>query len=291
MVSLIDKKYKLIYEIIFTLLAIIAAIITLLDLTETINLSTNITLHTLDTAIFYIFIFDYVTRLIISRDKKYFFKNNIPDLIAIIPFNSLFKVFRIAKLIRLASMTKLLKLARFVGVFVRLNKKIKGVLKTNGLNHALWFTLIIILLSAIGIYVAEPHTVRTFENALWWSFVTATTVGYGDIYPITAVGKIMGGIITFLGVGSVAIPTGIISAGFVENYTEMQRNRLSEAKNKTTGSITIEKKSEDVGKLINELEKKYGVDIVVILRDGVMVMAEDKVRAKADDILIYRDIV
>ena len=60
----IDKKYKMIYEIIFALLAIIAVIITLLDLTEAVNLSTNITLNMIDTAIFYIFIFDYVARLI-----------------------------------------------------------------------------------------------------------------------------------------------------------------------------------------------------------------------------------
>ena len=96
--------------------------------------------------------------------------------------------------------------------------------------------------------------------------------------------------ITFLGVGTVAIPTGIISAGFVENYTEMQRNRLNEVKNKTTGSITIEKKSEDIGKLISELEKKYGVNIIVILRDGVMVLADVNVRAKYGDTLIYREI-
>ena len=76
----------------------------------------------------------------------------------------------------------------------------------------------------------------------------------------------------------------------MENYTEMQRNRLNEVRNKTTGSITIEKKDEDIGKMITELEKKYGVDIVVILRDGVMVMAEDKVRAKAGDVFIYREI-
>ena len=242
MVSLIDKKYKLIYEIIFTLLAIIAVIITLLDITEVINLSNNIILNTLDTAIFYIFIFDYVIRLIISGDKKYFFKNNIPDLIAIIPFNSLFKVFRIAKLIRLASMTKFLKLARFIGVFVRLNKKIKGVLKTNGLNHALWFTLIIIFLSAIGIYVAEPHTVRTFENALWWSFVTATTVGYGDIFPTTKIGRIIAGVLMLTGIGTIGMITGSISTYFMsrQNSTK-EHNDISEiikqSKNLTTQEI------------------------------------------------------
>jgi len=153
----------------------------------------------------------------------------IDDLIAIIPFNSLFKVFRIAKLIRLASMTKLLKLARFVGVFVRLNKKIKGVLKTNGLNHALWFTLIIILLSAIGIYVAEPETVKTFDTALWWSFVTATTVGYGDIFPTSSIGRMIAGILMLTGIGTIGMITGSISTYFMtKQNVKTQNNDISE---------------------------------------------------------------
>ena len=61
-------------------------------------------------------------------------------------------------------------------------------------------------------------------------------------------------------------------------------------KNKSAGSIVVEKKSEDVGKLIAEIEKNYGIDIVVVLRDGVMVLAADDVRAKAGDTLIYREI-
>ena len=102
-------------------------------------------------------------------------------------------------------MTKLLKLIRFVGVFARLNKKIKGVLRTNGLNHTLWFTLIVILLSAMGVYIAEPETVKTFENALQWSFVTATTVGYGDIFPTSQIGRIIAGILMLTGIGTIGI--------------------------------------------------------------------------------------
>ena len=166
--------------------------------------------------------------------------------------------------------------------------------KKNQIVSSVFIIVVLMLASSLCIYGAE-HDVQpmAFKNAfsgIWWSMSTIFTVGYGDIYPVTVAGKLMGVVITFLGVGSVAIPTGIISAGFVENYTEMQRNRLNEVRNKTTGSITIEKKDEDIGKMITELEKKYGVDIVVILRDGVMVMAEDKVRAKAGDVFIYREI-
>lgn len=167
--------------------------------------------------------------------------------------------------------------------------------KKNQIASSVFIIIVLMMASSLCIYGAE-HEVQpeAFKNAfsgIWWSMSTIFTVGYGDIYPVTVVGKIIGVVITFLGVGSVAIPTGIISAGFVENYTEMQKSRLNEVKNRTTGSIIIEKKSEDIGKLINELEKKYGIDIVVILRDGVMVMAEDKLRAKAEDVLIYREII
>ena len=65
-----------------------------------------------------------------------------------------------------------------------------------------------------------------FSNAfsgIWWAVSTLLTVGYGDIYPITTLGKIFGILITFLGVGMVAIPTGIISAGFVDQYSRLKR--------------------------------------------------------------------
>jgi hypothetical protein len=166
--------------------------------------------------------------------------------------------------------------------------------KKNQIVSSVFIIIVLMLASSLSIYSAE-HRVQpgVFKNAfsgMWWSISTIFTVGYGDIYPVTIVGKLMGAVITFLEVGAVAIPTGIISAGFVENYTEMQKIRLNEAKNKSAGSIVVEKKSEDVGKLIAEIEKNYGIDIVVVLRDGVMVLAADDVRAKAGDTLIYREI-
>ena len=66
-----------------------------------------------------------------------------------------------------------------------------------------------------------------FKNAfsgIWWSVSTLLTVGYGDIYPVTVLGKMFSIIITFLGVGMVAIPTGILSAGFVEQYSLIKKS-------------------------------------------------------------------
>jgi voltage-gated potassium channel len=65
-------------------------------------------------------------------------------------------------------------------------------------------------------YDAQPEVFENAFSGLWWAVATFTTVGYGDIYPITALGKLFSGIIALLGIGLVAVPTGIISAGFIE---------------------------------------------------------------------------
>ena len=70
---------------------------------------------------------------------------------------------------------------------------------------------------------AQPQVFSNAFSGIWWAVSTLLTVGYGDIYPITALGKIFGILITFLGVGMVAIPTGIISAGFVDQYSRIKR--------------------------------------------------------------------
>nr|WP_294662733.1 potassium channel family protein [uncultured Blautia sp.] len=66
---------------------------------------------------------------------------------------------------------------------------------------------------------AQPEVFTNAFSGIWWAASTLLTVGYGDIYPVTTIGKIFGIFIAFLGVGMVAIPTGIISAGFVDQYS------------------------------------------------------------------------
>lgn len=227
-----------------------------------------------------------------ARLKFLISAEGIIDLLTILPFFFLygFAAFRMLRVVRIFHLFRLNTTYDSFNVItsVLLEKK-------NQILSSIFIIIVLMLASSLCIYGAEheaqPEAFRNAFSGIWWTMSTIFTVGYGDIYPITTVGKLMGVVITFLGVGAVAIPTGIISAGFVENYTEMQRNRLNDAKNKAANSLTVEKKSEDIGKFINEIEKKYGVDIVVVLRDGVMVLAEDNIRAKAGDILIYREIV
>ena len=100
--------------------------------------------------------------------------------------------------------------------------------KRQQLVSSVFIILVLMLASSLCMYSVEHEAQpAVFQNAfsgLWWSVSTLLTVGYGDIYPITALGKILGIVITFLGVGMVAIPTGIISAGFVEQYSHMQNS-------------------------------------------------------------------
>lgn len=219
------QKYGLYYEILFTVLALIAVTIAILDITGKINLSENETLYLIDNTILFIFIVDYFIRLLLSSNKKYFFSHNIPDLIAIIPFSSLFKIFRIAKLLRLFKLTKLMKLSKLARVFAllaKLNKSASRFLKTNGLIYMIIFATIIILLGALSIYITEKGvTVNTFNDAIWWSFVTATTVGYGDISPTTTIGRFVAAILMLVGIGTIGMLTGTVATFFLKGNEDI----------------------------------------------------------------------
>ncbi len=149
--------------------------------------------------------------------------DGIVDLFTILPFFYLsgFVVFRILRVIRIFHLFRINgQYDSFAVIFSVLKEK------KNQILSSVVIVLILMLASSIGVYYAE-HTAQpyVFENAfsgIWWSVSTLLTVGYGDIYPITTAGRIMAICTAFFGVGVVAIPTGIISAGFVEQYTKFK---------------------------------------------------------------------
>lgn len=98
--------------------------------------------------------------------------------------------------------------------------------KRNQLLSSMCLILILMTASSLTIYglenEAQPDVFQNAFSGMWWAVSTLLTVGYGDIYPVTTMGRILGIFTAFLGVGLVAIPTGIISAGFVEQYTKLK---------------------------------------------------------------------
>ena len=124
-------------------------------------------------------------------------------------------------------------------------------------------------------------------SGIWWSASTLLTVGYGDIYPITILGKVLSIVITFLGVGMVAIPTGIMSAGFVEQDARMKR--LSEqAREHNMHFIKVHLRRNDpwTGKLIRDLDLPHGMIIAVLQRGHEVIVPRGDVMLQDNDAVV-----
>ena len=145
--------------------------------------------------------------------------------------------------------------------------------------------------SSLCMYSVENRVQpNVFENAfsgLWWSVSTILTVGYGDIFPVTVLGKLMAIVIAFLGVMVVAIPTGIISAGFVEQYSkDSESDSLVDIKD--IGEVKISKFSKYLGKTVNELYEVHSIKVYVIIRGKITIIATPDVTLEEDDIVVLR---
>lgn len=243
-----QNKKALLYESLMSGLALIAVIIAIIDLTKGINSALTI----IDNLILIIFIIDYFVRLVAAENKKQFFKNNILDLIAIIPFNSLFKMFRIVKLARLTRLSKLGKLLRLTKLtiyIIRFSRRLKIFLNTNGFKYTLLITIILIGIGAVGISQFEN---MKFTDAIWWAFVTATTVGYGDISPSSGAGRITAVILMVTGIGLIGSLTSTITSYFF----------LKQPKKSPVDEIisTLQKRIENIDDLSNEdIDEIYSI--------------------------------
>lgn len=120
---------------------------------------------------------------------------------------------------------------------------------------------------------AQPQVFRNAFSGFWWAVSTLLTVGYGDIYPITALGRLFGIAITFLGVGMVAIPTGILSAGFVEQYSRLKSLKDYSAETDIRFvRLEIQKGHPWIGRRVSGLSLPPGLLIALILRSGQVVV-------------------
>ena len=163
--------------------------------------------------------------------------------------------------------------------------------KRQQLMSSVFLILVLMIASSLCMYSleheAQPEVFSNAFSGIWWSVSTLLTVGYGDIYPITYLGKIVGIFISFLGVGMVAIPTGIISAGFVDQYSRLKR--MSEyAKEDDIQFIKVHLRREDswTGKHIRELELPHGVIVAMLRRGHENIVPRGDVILKANDTII-----
>ena len=215
--------------------------------------------------------------------------DGVVDLLTILPFMFLsgFVAFRILRIARIFHLFRInTQYDSFNVITLVLKEKWKQV------GSSLVIILVIMLAASLGMYSVEHNAQpEAFPNAfsgMWWSVSALLTVGYGDIYPITVIGKIMAIIIAFTGVGVVAIPTGIISAGFVEQFslkagTENKLKDIAEI-----GEIVVTGDHEYLGQRIGDIIQKYGITALLVLRGELSLFPTDNLILQKNDILVLR---
>lgn len=171
-----------------------------------------------------------------SRLKYIFTPMAIIDLLSILPFYIPFIIpidLRILRALRIIRLLRLFKMNRYTSAMSTIFTVLKK--RSSQLLSSVFVVGLLMVISAVLMYniesEAQPEIFHNAFDALWWSIATFTTVGYGDIYPITAAGKVLSAVIAMLGIGLVAVPTGIISAGFtelIENEPEIESSEESE---------------------------------------------------------------
>jgi voltage-gated potassium channel len=151
------------------------------------------------------------------------------DLLAILPFYLPFifpfdlRILRILRLFRLLRIFKLGRYSKSLNTITSVLKSTKSELAITG-----FVAFILLVLSSTIMYYFEnevqPEKFASIGHSFWWAVATLTTVGYGDVFPITTMGKVMSGIIALVGIGFIALPTGIISSAFIERIQEQKRD-------------------------------------------------------------------
>lgn len=149
----------------------------------------------------------------------------IIDLLAILPFYIPFIIpidLRVLRMVRITRLLRIFKVNRYTTALSTIASVFKK--KKSQLLSSVFVVLMLMIIASVLMYSieneAQPEAFENVFSSLWWAVATLTTVGYGDVYPVTVLGKILSAIIALLGIGLVAVPSGIISAGFIEIIDE-----------------------------------------------------------------------
>ena len=197
---------------------------------------TNTAFSLIDIITVSIFIIDYILRLItadfkLEQSSKSFviypftpmaiidLVSILPSLGAGIPMLRMLKIIRLLRAMRVLRVLKAARYSKSLTIIIEVLKESRSALSAVGT-----LAVVYILISALVIFNIEPDTFNNFFDAVYWATVSLTTVGYGDIYPITVVGKIISMISSLFGIAIVALPAGIITAGYMEKLQSDKKN-------------------------------------------------------------------
>lgn len=220
-------------------LAIISIVLIVLDFAAIIDINgTNSKWFWLNNIILIILAIDYFYRLYLAKDRRAFFSNNIFELVAIIPVGIAFNWMKFAQLGDIGLYFRLLRLIRLAGLVGML----KDILHTHGILYVIYFSIAFLMLGSVAISITE-HV--SLDQAFWWAFTTASTVGYGDISrhtisPQSLLGKLVILVMILIGVGVMGIVTSSLTAYL------MRRNE---------GKVSIKDKDAELTLILDKLDR------------------------------------
>ena len=224
------------YEVIMAIMVIISIVLIVLSYGSVIDINSGYP-ALLNNTLLVIFAIDYFTRLYLAKDKKKFFKENIFDLLSIIPVSASFNFFRLARLSRLAVV---FRLVRLVGLTGKLNR----LLQISGLVYIIYISIAILIISAT-MYSVSEHV--SYDQSLWWAIATATTIGYGDISPHTPLGKFAAILLMIIGISFIGVLTSSLTNFFIRDHTNDRMETVLKKLNQ------LEQSNRDLQKEVHEL--------------------------------------
>ena len=170
-------------------------------------------LHVIDTLVCVIFLFEFLYRFAKAESKLKFMKWGWIDLLASIPNVNFLRIGRVARLFRLFRIVRAFRSTHFLVSYI-FRDRIKGAF-----TSVVILSVLVIMFSSIGVLsfeTAPNSNIKTAGDALWWAFTTITTVGYGDLYPVTTEGRIIAVILMITGVGLFGTFTGFVTSWFMK---------------------------------------------------------------------------
>ena len=308
-IGVLNNRVNQGYDIISTLMLIVNLVVSFAQTFDGAVAQCGKALDLAEAVTVFFFAVDYVLRVITAEQlypgrstreaiTKYATSGyGIIDLLSFLPYYlppffpsgaAVFRMFRVIRIFRL------FRINAYSDSLTLIGNVISG--KKTQILASMFIISILILASSLCMYSVEhtvqPEVFRNAFSAIWWATSTLLTVGYGDIYPVTVLGQLLGIVITFLGVGMVAIPTGIISAGFVEQYTAMKHRedlvKETDMRDVDLRELVLREDSGWIGKYFYELGPSTRAQIVLVMRDDcAMIPNERFVFRVGDQVVMY----
>ena len=299
-----EDKASRAYDLLNMITIVINLIVSLAYTFETVRLKYGRALITLEMITVVFFAMDYLLRLATAKFRykqrseiraalKYILSaSGIIDLLSFLPYwlpiffpsgAVAFRMFRIVRIFRLF---------RINSYYDSLNVITEVITsKSQQIISSVFIIIVLMTASSLCMYSiehdAQPHVFTNAFSGIWWAVSTLLTVGYGDIYPITDVGKIFSIVITFLGVGVVAIPTGIISAGFVDQYTRIKRiSEYGDEEDIHFIKIHMEAGDKWIGHTLQQMSFPRGVIVAAIQRNERILVPRGSTKLMEGDVIV-----